>query len=65
MSLNILSRIISKVRFKYRNCQLNERYLIKVSELMTLQRPKHKSKFVVGTDEILPIISISIEERVT
>ncbi len=40
--------------------EIDERYYINVCDLMKsiLPRPKHKTKFIVNYDEILPIITV-------
>ena len=55
-------RFLKQFFFK-KQVKINPKYLVKVSELMEKEetkkeypKPKHKSKFVVNHDEILPII---------
>ena len=62
-----LWRIIRNTLFKQNSHQVNDEYIVKVSELMTprLRKPKHKSKFIVNDGEILPIILIDTMEGVT
>lgn len=56
MSLKRFVEIIKNASFNRKEPQLNEDYIIKVSEL---SKPKLKSKFLVGDGEILPIITYS------
>lgn len=67
MFARILLRIGEKLSLKAKTYQLNNRYLIKVSELMTprLRKPKHKSKFIWYDGEMLPIILIDTMEGKT
>ena len=40
---------------------INSKYLIRVADYMKLPRPKHKSRFIVNYDEILPIITMECD----
>lgn len=48
---------------KMKHYHINPRFHIRVCDLMKeiLSRPKHKSRFLVGDGEILPIITVECE----
>ncbi len=59
MSLKKFVEIIKNTLFNRKEPQLNEDYIIKVSEL---SKPKLKSNVIVNDGEILPIMTFSWRE---
>ena len=64
MFAEILSKIGRIISFKRRTYQVNEEYLVKVSELMTprLKKPRRKITVLHNGNEFLPIIYINSGE---
>ena len=58
----ILLRIGNIISIKPRTYELNERYLVKVSELMKPRLRKPRRKFIVNDGEKLPLIIIDTME---